>query len=247
MEAVTGWGWAVVAGCAFMIGLTKTGIPGLGMLAVVSLTLVVPAKAASGAMLLMLVVGDFIAVGYYRRHAVWRHLIALSPPAAVGVVAGYFILGHINDAQLAWTVGLIVLTLLALNRLRDRLFGARTDWIGRWYVAWPMGALAGVTTMLSNAAGPIIFIYFLAMRLDKHEFIGTGAWYFMLLNLFKVPFSVGRGMITLPTVRADALMVPVIVLGAVVGIAVFKRIPQKAFAIVIELLALAAAVKLLVA
>ncbi len=246
MEHLTGWAWGLAAICAFMVGLSKTGVPGIGILGVVTLAFAIPAKQSVGLMLIMLVIGDVVAVSWYRRHAVWAHLVRLLPPAFVGLIIGFLLMGQIDDEQLAWTLGWIVIGLLALNRVRDRALGEKFVMPNRWYFAWPIGAAAGITTMLSNAAGPIIFLYFLAMKLDKHEFIGTGAWYFFILNSLKIPFMASLGLITLDSLKVNVVMLPAILLGAAAGLVAFRRIPQKAFGVAIEILTLAAALKLLI-
>ena len=108
-----------------------------------------------------------------------------------------------------------------------------------------LGFLAGVTTMMANAAGPIMIIYLLAMRLPKVEFVGTGAWFFFIINWLKVPFSANLQLMTVESVKLDLMMLPFIALGALAGIFLLKRIPQKAFAAVVQIFAAAAAIKLL--
>jgi uncharacterized membrane protein YfcA len=99
--------------------------------------------------------------------------------------------------------------------------------------------------MMANAAGPIMIIYLLAMQLPKIEFVGTSAWFFFVINWLKVPFSAKLKLMTLATVKLNLIMLPFIAIGAVVGIFFLKRIPQKAFNAVVQILAAAAAVKLL--
>jgi len=89
--------WLICSVCALMVGLTKTGIPGLGVLITPLLILVVPPRQSLGLMLPMLMMADVFAVAYYRRHAVWRHLIRLLPWAVTGILMGYGILGRVND------------------------------------------------------------------------------------------------------------------------------------------------------
>ncbi len=250
-------GWIIVAVAALIVGVSKTGVPGIGILAVVLLVFAVPEAGQSvGLLLPILITGDVIAVAYYRRHANWSHLWRLLPPAAVGILAGYGFalwLGQVDKgALLRPIIGGIVLGILAVKRWWDWRARRVTAPDGRppvpdhLAVALVIGALAGVTTMLANAAGPLLIIYLLAMRLDKHAFIGTAAWYFLLLNTFKVPFMAHLGWISLGSLAVNLVAIPMVVAGAAAGIYIFKRIPQKVFALVVELLAAAAAVKLVV-
>jgi len=238
--------WIIVALCAALVGLSKTGLPGVGILTVLLLAHVLPARASVGVLLPMLITGDVFAVTYYRRHAVWSHLLRLMPWAAAGVVVGWMALGRVNDRQLQPIIGGIVLAMLAVGYWRNKKLKDGESIPTQWYFAAVLGVLAGVTTMMANAAGPIMAIYLLAMRLPKYAFIGTGAWYFLIVNCFKVPFSASLGLLTGQSLKLDAIMAPVVMAGALAGIVVAKHIPQKAFNTVIEVLVIAAAIKLLV-
>ena len=239
-------GWTVLGLSAVLIGLSKTGIPGLGILSIVSVAAVIPARASTGLILPMLIIGDIFAVSYYHRHAVWRHLVRLLPYAVAGVIAGYLLLGHVNDQQLRRIIGGIVLALLAVNSWRNRCMPEDDAVPSAWWFPAILGLLAGITTMMANAAGPIMAIYLLAMRLPKKEFVGTGAWYFLMVNCFKVPFSAQLGLITLASLKFNLILAPLIILGAVAGIGVVKKIPEKHFNLIVQFLALAGAVKLLI-
>jgi len=99
--------------------------------------------------------------------------------------------------------------------------------------------------MMANAAGPIMIIYFVAMQLPKVAFVGTSAWFFFVLNWLKVPFSANLDLMTAESVKLNLMMIPAIAVGAVVGIVFLKRIPQKVFNTVVQVLAVAGAIKLL--
>ncbi len=227
--------WLIIAICAVLIGLTKTGIPGLGILAIPLMAAIVPARSSTGIVLVMLMIGDAFAIIYYRHNAIWSYLVKLLPWTVAGVVIGYFMMGIINDQQLKPIIGVIILVILGLNFWRNR----KAD------VSVPTGLAAGITTMMANAAGPIIIIYFLAMRLPKTEFIGTGAWYYFILNWFKVPFSLNLGLITDQSLQLNALLFPIIAVGAVAGIIAIKYIPEKKFEVIVQILTLVAAINLL--
>ena len=245
MDNVSGMAWLMLGVSAFLIGLSKTGLPGVGILSILMVASVIPARASTGLVLPLLIVGDVFAVGYYHRHAVWSHLVKLLPFAVVGVIAGYLAMGHVNDAQLRRIIGGIVLVLLVLNAWRNRVVLEQDAIPTSWWFAGVLGLLAGVTTMMANAAGPIMIIYLLAMRLPKQEFVGTGAWYFLLVNCFKVPFSGSLGLITMGSLKFNMILAPMVIMGALVGIALVKRIPEKLFQTVVAWMAAAAAVKLL--
>jgi uncharacterized membrane protein YfcA len=259
------FGWVMVALCALMIGINKTGIPGFGILFVPVMAMAMPAKQSTGVTLGMLILADLFAVVYYRRRAVWIHIIRLLPATLAGIVAGYFVMGRITDEQLQPAIGAIVLAMLTIHFWREKGgqaprpeagLGASpqeaavpTQWRfdfahHRWFGAI-MGFLAGFTTMLANAAGPVMIVYLLAMRLPKIEFVGTSAWFFFIVNWLKVPFSLKLGLIAPVSIKMNLLMLPLIAAGAVLGIFALKKIPQKIFEITVQVLALAAAIKLL--
>lgn len=251
MPEITTIGWTILCLAGLMIGLSKTGLPGIGILSVLVVTMVIPAKTATGLILPMLLAGDVFAVAYWRRHASWSHLVKLIPFAMIGIVIGWRLLYIVNNKQLEPIIGLIVLAMLILNFWRMRRAGDDLQVPkGLWFPI-VIGIAAGVTTMMANAAGAIMIIYLVAMRLPKEQFIGTAAWYFLLLNAFKIPFSAntpgdnGVNLITLDTLKLNLFMVPVIAVGAFFGVRLAKKIPEKAFNIIVQVLAIAGSVYLL--
>ena len=237
--------WAALVACALLIGVAKTGLPGAGILAVPLAAMAVPARESVGLVLPMLIFADLFAVGWYRHHAQWRHLVRLLPWTAAGLVIGFWLLSVLNDARLKPVIGGIVLIMLAM-RFRA-IFGKHEleEKPHHWAFAPGMGLAAGATTMLANAAGPVMTLYLLAMRLPKHQFIGTSAWFFFAVNWIKVPFFTQQGLISSPSLMTDLVLLPVVAVGAIVGIVLLKRIPQKLFNTIALLLAAASAIKLL--
>jgi uncharacterized membrane protein YfcA len=237
------FGWVVVASCALMVGISKTGLPGMGILFVPLMAMVIPAKQSTGAVLGILILADVFAVCYYHKAAMWRHIIRLIPATLVGIVAGYFVMKVISDSQLKPIIGVIVVAMLAVNWWRNRK-GEHVP--TQWWFAEVMGFFAGLTTMMANAAGPVMIVYLLAMRLPKVEFVGTSAWFFFIVNWLKVPFSMHLGLINVASIKLGFIMLPFIIVGAVLGIVALKKMPQKVFEITIQLLALVAAIKLFI-
>ncbi len=240
------WDWVVAGVCALLIGISKTGLPGVGILVVPLMASIMPAKESTGMILPMLIFADVFAVAYYRRHAVWGHLLRMMPWALAGIVLGWYWMDKVRDSQLKPIMGAIVLAMLGLHFVRQRFIDHETPIPTQWYFAAALGLAAGVTTMMANAAGPIMIIYLLAMRLDKHAFIGTGAWYFLILNCVKVPFSWQLGLITPGSLGFNLMLFPLIAVGAAAGIVFLKKIPQKAFNLLVQVLAAAAALNMLI-
>ncbi|MCM8789053.1 MAG: sulfite exporter TauE/SafE family protein [Candidatus Omnitrophica bacterium] len=236
-------GWLMLGLAGFFIGASKTGIPGLGMLSITMAAFVIPARLSTGVILPMLILGDIFAVAYYRRHAKWKILLRLIPWATIGIIAGFLALGRMDDQQLKPIIGFIVLLILGFNEA-DILNSWNIP--AKWWFAAAIGLSAGFTTMIANAAGSIMIIYLLAMRLPKQEFIGTGAWYFFLLNWFKVPFSASLGLINPDSLMLNFKIAPAIIAGSFSGVYLLKVIPQKAFELIIKILTVIAAAKLVI-
>lgn len=221
------WQWVLAVIAALVVGISKAGIGGLGMLSVMIFAQILPAKQATGVVLPMLCFGDVVAASVYRQHAKWTHVWRLFPWTAAGISAGYFTLGKIDDRGAAALIGFVVLGLVGMQLWRRRGAGHETDH-GVWFA--PMiGTLAGFTTMIANAAGPLMVIYMIAMRLPKMDFVGTGAVFFLLINLFKVPFMVHLGMINAQSFGLNLWLAPLVLAGAWFGRKWVMRMEQRLF------------------
>jgi uncharacterized protein len=233
------WQWIILGAGSVLVGISKTGIAGMGILTVAIFAAALPARASTGVLLPLLICGDFVAGTAYRRHAVWSHLVRLCPWVAAGVVAGFFAMGRLQgDRGFQNLIGWILLSMIALHMWRQyrlsRNPGADAIPHSHWFAAL-MGVLAGFTTMIANAAGPVMILYLLAMQLPKMEFLGTGAWFFLGVNLFKVPFSWQLGLVTPASLLVDLKLAAAVVVGAFAGRALVRHINQRLF----EALALA--------
>ncbi len=237
--------WIIIGLCAFIVGAAKTGIPGIGILPALLMAQAMPALASTGMLLGILILGDLFAVTYHRHNAQWSHMPKLLPAAFAGIVAGHQIMKHISNEQLKPIIGIIVLVMLGLNYWRTRAQGENLHVPTQWWFGAGLGFVAGLTSMMANAAGPVMIIYFIAMQLPKVAFVGTSAWFFFVVNWLKVAFSTDLDLMTVETVKVNLIMIPAIGIGAVVGVVFLKRIPQKAFNTAMQILAVAGAIKLL--
>jgi uncharacterized membrane protein YfcA len=239
--SIHGWDWLLIAVGAFLVGLAKTGIMGLSLLFVLIFNRVIPGKASTGFVLPLLIVGDIVAVVAYRRHAQWGHLWKLFPWAGAGVILGYFAMERMDVRQSQLAICAIVLALAVLHIVRRLRPNGEEAEHGAWF-APVIGILAGFTTLIANAAGPLMVIYLLAMRLPKMEYMGTASVFFLLLNFFKLPFMVRLGIITPESLVVNLKLVPAVLLGAWLGRRLLARLNQKVFeAIVLALTLLAGA------
>ncbi len=244
IQSLSPWQWALAVACTLMVGLSKTGLPGLGILFVPLFAMVLPARLSTGAMLPLLLVGDAFAVTWYRRNAVWRHLVRLLPWAVAGIVIGFFTLGVLDDRILRPLIGAIVILLLGVQFWRDHAKKGQATVPTAWWFAAVLGLIAGATTMLANAGGPVMMVFLLAMRLPKDDFIGTSAWFFAMVNVIKVPFSVGLGLITPSTLVFDAVIAAGVLVGCLLGVVAARKLPERAFSIVVQVLTLGSAILL---
>lgn len=226
---IEGWVLLILLVSALMTGMTKTGINGLGLVSVPLLALAFGAKESTGVLLPMLLMADVYAVIYYHRSANWKLIVKILPAALVGIGIGIVTGEVISPTQFRLLLSIIVLAMIAIMVFRD--VGKKKEKIpDNWWFATIMGLVGGFATMIGNAAGPVFAVYLLSMRLDKKAFIGTGAWFFLIVNLFKVPFHVFIWKtITWNTLPYDLIAFPVILLGAWLGVRLVKLFPEKAY------------------
>ena len=240
--STTDWFWVLL--CALCVGLGKTGLSGIGMFIVPVLASVFGAKPSTGILLPMLIMGDIMGVMYYHRHADLKLLLKLIPATVIGIIIAVFVGDMINDQQFKNLMAFIILAGVAIMIWNERR-KSNESIPHNWFFASFAGLLGGFTTMIGNAAGPVMTIYFLSMNLKKNNYIGTSAWFFLLVNVFKVPFHVFNwGTITTRTFLFDLGMLPIILIGAVSGIFIVKLIPEKPYRIFIMFSTILAAVKL---
>ena len=221
--------WALLLLGAAGIGFSKAGFPGVSMLHVVLYALVFGAKSSTGILLPMLIVGDLCAIGLFGRAANWSQVRRLLPPTLVGIGIGFLLMGRLNEDYFRIIVGTIILVLSTVQAYRMARPTALDDFPGNPLFAIVLGLLAGITTMMANAAGPVVALYLLAVAMPKWELIGTAAWLFLVLNLFKIPFSYQLGLITSETLTIGAMVAIAIPMGMLAGRWLVHRVSQKGF------------------
>lgn len=239
----THWMFAVAA--AFALGVGKAGFAGLSIVHVLVFAFLFGARDSTGIVLPMLLVGDVCAVTAFHRHAQWAYVRRMLPPACLGVIAGAMLMRSMNNATFKPVIGTLILGLTVLQilrMLRPTAFGAVPH--TRWF-SWTMGLLAGVATMLANAAGPIFALYCMAVALPKFEVVGTIAWFFFIINAFKIPFSVGLGLIDARTLLLNAVLAPAVIAGVLGGRWLVNWLPQRTFEWLLLAFAAIAALRLI--
>ena len=227
----------LLAFAALVIGFSKTSIGGLASIAIAIFATVFPAKESTAAVLLLLIVGDLVAVWNYRGHADLRLLRRLLPTVLPGIVLGALFLAHVDDATLRRSIGAVLLVMAAVQLGLTWRAGrtGRADAVAprpgepSRTTALGTGVAAGFTTMTANAGGSVMTLYLVAQGVDKRRFLGTAAVFFFGVNLCKVPFSAGLGLFTAQTLVAAALLAPVVLVGAWVGLHAARRLSQSHF------------------
>lgn len=243
------WQYALIACGAFLVGLGKGGLPGVGNLTVVLMALALPAKLSVGILLPILISADIIAVLVYRRHANWSYIIKLAPWMVAGILIGYFVFSRVDDAQVRFLIGFILLSMTAVHFYRKwmrRKESGRDQLPQHPVFIVSTGMIGGFATMVANAAGPVAALYFIASGLPKYAYIGTSAWFFLLVNLFKVPLMVNLQIIEQGSLLFSASFMVYAVLGAITAPLIVKHINQKLFELLIWVFVIVGGLKLII-
>ncbi|WP_234417427.1 sulfite exporter TauE/SafE family protein [Miniimonas sp. S16] len=222
-------GWIVLALSALVVGIAKTSIGGMGALAVAGFALFIPAKESTAAVLLVLIIGDVVAVSTYRRSADWAMLRRLLPAVLPGIVLGALLMLVVDDTTMTIVIGLSILAALALQLALRHRPAPPPDVEPHLAATVGAGVAAGFTTMVANAADPVMALYLLAARVDKMRFVGTNAWFFLLVNVAKLPFSAGLGLLPASTLVLTAVLAPTVLVDTWLGRRLLRRLSQQMF------------------
>ena len=271
---LTAASWILLMVVAALCGIAKTALPGAATIAVALCTAVLPAKESTGAILLMLMTGDLLAVWSYRHDADFRMLRRLVPAVLAGVGAGALFLHLASDSSTRRLIGIVLLLLVAITLLQRRTAGrsrvparspvppmappasgasgapealgaSAAPATGGRTARLVYGSLAGFTTMVANAGGPVTSMYFLACRYPVKAFLGTTAWFFFLVNLVKLPFSVSAGLVNATTLSLTGIAAPAVIASALAGRRLAERMDQRVFEPIIIALTIVSALPLL--
>lgn len=226
-------GWAILIISGILIGLSKAGIGGASLLMVPAMAYIFGGKVSTGIVLPMLIIADIFAVKYYHRHANWSHIGRVMPWAILGIFIALIVGQVISDINFKKIMAICIFIGIVIMLWHDSRKENLPIFNHAWFAA-VLGIAGGFATMIGNAAGPIMSIYLLAMRLPKYDFIGTGAWFFFIVNLIKLPLHIFFWKtISLKTLSLNLLLSPSIILGGFLGIAIVKIIPEKAFRVLV--------------
>jgi len=233
--------WSLILVAAFIIGLSKAGLKGIDMMNVTIMAIVFGGKASTGIVLPLLCVADIMAVKYYHRHAQWSHFWKLIPWMMIGILIGVYVGKDLNEVVFRKLMAIIIISTVIIMLVLEFRKSVTVP-ANKLFVA-NMGLIAGFTTMLGNLAGAFSNIYFLAMRMPKNDFIGTAAWLFLVINLFKLPFQVFYWKnIDLVTLQTDLLLLPALIGGFWAGLKIVSKIKDDSYRKVVILLTLMGAI-----
>ncbi len=212
---------------AYILGVSKAGVKGIAVLIVTLMAFAFGAKSSTGALMPLLITGDIFAIFYYHRHTKWVYLRRFLPWMMLGVLIGVFIGKDLPERIFQITMAVIIL----LTVLMLWWWGKKDRKVPtHWSFAGFTGTMAGVTTMIGNLAGAFSNIFFLAMRLPKNEFIGTAAWLFFFINLFKLPFHIFVWKtVTVETFEVYIYLLPAVIAGLLSGIFLVKKFTDQFF------------------
>jgi len=227
--------WILIVLAAFIIGLAKAGLKGIEMMNVTIMAIVFGSKASTGVVLPLLCVTDIMAVAYYNRHAQWPQFWKLIPWMMIGILMGVYVGKDLDEALFRKLMALIIIFTVVMMVVME--FRNPNKIPGNKLFAVGTGLVAGFTTMLGNLAGAFANVYFLAMRMSKNDFIGTAAWLFLVINLFKLPFQVFYWKnITMDTLQTDLVLLPALLAGFWAGLKIVAYIKDDRYRIVVIVL-----------
>ena len=237
--------WIALIGSGLLNGMHKTGLAGLAMIAIPVMAAAFGAKLSSGIVLPMLIVGDVIAVFYYRRHAQFKVILRSLPWMLLGVGIGVLVGDAVSDETFGRLISASIIIGLAFTAYQEF---SRHDVVvpKSWLVAAFIGTVAGFSSMVGNAA-VLMALYFVALGFNKKQIIGTIAWLFLTVNLIKIPFHVFVwNTITWETMRLDAFAVPAILVGAALGLYLVRLIPERPYRLFLMTTVALAAIQLMI-
>ncbi len=223
----------VLVGLAVLLyGISKTAMPTLGIVSGPLLAAVLTPTYASAFIVPLLIVGDLFGLALYRQHVQWRLIVRLIPGLLIGFAVVALAFEFAPQGVLARSIGVLILLSVVFEVYRRRVFSEGDLQVAPVLpkaVTAFFGVLAGMTTMAANAGGAAMSLYLVSMRVPMLAFMGTSVWFFFILNLSKVPIVVGLGLLTPDSLLVDLAFLPLILLGAVLGVVVFKRFDQEVF------------------
>jgi len=212
---------------AMLVGLSKGGLPIVGMLGVPILALVVSPVHAAGLLLPIFVVSDWFGLWAYRKEFSARNLAILVPGAVVGIGLGWLTAAHVSEDAVTLLVGLIGLVFVA-DRIRTAGHErpARPADVPRG-LFW--GAITGFTSFVSHSGAPPYQMYALPQRLPKMVYAGTSTIFFTIVNAVKLIPYWALGQLSLANLKTMLVLFPPAIAATWIGVHLTRRLPEVLF------------------
>ena len=242
MDGTLFWIFAAVA--TFVVGASKGGVPGVGMLAVPILAQVISPVVAAGLLLPLYVISDVYGLWLYRKdYDLWNIKIMVAA-ATIGIGIGWATAHYNSDDLVKLVVGLIGIwySVDLYIKSKKKEIEAKPADVPRG-VFW--GIITGFTSFVAHAGGIPFQMYVLPQRLSKMKFAGTSTIAFALINLLKLPPYWFLGQINLISLEKCLYLVPVALVGAWAGFKLTKVLPEGPFFKAVEIALLLVSFKLI--
>ena len=244
-DFLSAFDWSLLILCALLNGISRAGLRGINIIAVPIFAGYFGGKASAGILLPLLISGDIAAMFVYHSKVSWKHVIKLIPAALVGIIVG-MLMGHqLPDHIFRLLIAVFVLLCLILMLLKE--FRGKTFVLPDHIAAHStVGFSGGLASMVGNAAGPIMTLYLLSMNLPKEIFIGTGAVFFLVVNLLKLPVHLFVwDTMSVDIFLLDAILIPFVIVGFFGSLKIVRMIPERPFRLFIIFATLAGTIKML--
>jgi hypothetical protein len=220
--------WFLAFLAALILGMGKAGIKGLGVLIVTIMAILFGGKASTGILIPLMVVADILAVFYYNRHTQWKFLLKILPTMVLGVLVGVWFGNDISEQLFRQVMAVFIIITVIMMVWMDQKKNKTVP--THWLFASSMGLLSGITSMIGNLAGSFANIYFLAIRLPKNQFIGTAAWLFLIINVFKLPFHIFVWKTVTPeSLLLNLFLIPGVLIGFFTGVKLVKLLNNEVY------------------
>jgi uncharacterized membrane protein YfcA len=229
---------------AFFIGFSKITGTSLGAAIIPMFSSIFPPKVATGILCIAFLLASIQAFKVHLKNIKLAHFKILLPGTFLGFIIGGAALLFFDEKILRIFISFTIIFMLIFNS--GKSFYAHffekiqsSFWFGPLF-----GLLIGTTSMIANAASPLMVVYLLAKKEPKHFFIGTQVAFFLFIDLLKIPFYLYTGIITSSSFTINLIMIPVMIIGGTIGFFFIKWIPDNKFRILVTITAILSAAKL---
>jgi uncharacterized protein len=235
--------YLMAAIASLVVGMSKGGLPMVGMLAVPFMSLVISPVVAAGLLLPIYIISDMYGLWIYRKEFDVRNIAIIVPAAALGIAVGWATAKFTNDDMVKILVGIIGLAYCADAILKAKRNSPPKPADVPRGVFW--GAISGFTSFVSHAGAPPYQMYVLPQRMEKMVYAGTTTIIFAIINLLKLPPYWFLGQVNLKSLEQALYLSPVAIIGAYLGYQLTKIIPQGLFFKLVEIALFAVSLKLI--